>query len=77
MWFVFDYWKKFGFYDLVNFLLLFIYIIFVIGFFVMFGVFKYFVVLEKLWKERGVEGLFVYDLVEINGNDVVFSYGEN
>lgn len=40
---------------------------------VMFGVHKYSVKLDNLRRQRGVEGLFQHDLVEVNGNKAVFT----
>ena len=40
---------------------------------VMFGVQKYSAKLDDLRRQRGVEGLFQHDLVEINGNEAVFA----
>ncbi|KAK4645144.1 hypothetical protein QC761_310800 [Podospora bellae-mahoneyi] len=77
MWLALDHWKKSGLYDPANPSSSPIHITFATGLPVMFGVPKYSAVLEKLRKERGVEGLFAHDLVEINGNDAVFSHGEN
>lgn len=43
---------------------------------VMFGVPKYSATLDALRKERGVEGLFQHDLVEINGDKAVFALAD-
>ncbi|KAK5653649.1 hypothetical protein OQA88_8679 [Cercophora sp. LCS_1] len=72
MWLALDYWRKAGLYhpsapsgSAVN-------ITFATGLPVMFGVPKYSAALEKLRQERGVEGLFTHDLVEIDGNTATF-----
>ncbi len=74
MWLALDYWKTAGLYQTpetgaaspVK-------IAFATGLPVMFGVPKYSAALEALRVERGVEGLFAHDLVEIDGNTAVFA----
>jgi sulfide:quinone oxidoreductase len=71
MWMALDHWKGVGLYragDLSSP----VKISFATGLPVMFGVPKYSAKLEELRKERGVEGLFQHDLVEINGDKAVF-----
>jgi NADPH-dependent 2,4-dienoyl-CoA reductase/sulfur reductase-like enzyme len=73
MWLALDYWKKAGLYDPSNALNSRIHINFATGLPTMFGVPKYSDILEKLRKERGVEGLFQHDLVAIDGNTATFA----
>ncbi|KAK7211333.1 hypothetical protein V2G26_018511 [Clonostachys chloroleuca] len=71
MWMALDHWKRAGLYragDLSSP----VKISFATGLPVMFGVPKYSAKLEELRKERGVEGLFQHDLLEINGDKAVF-----
>ncbi|KAL2163787.1 hypothetical protein VTH06DRAFT_5846 [Thermothelomyces fergusii] len=74
MWLALDHWKREGLYrpgaaaDGSP-----IRIAFATGLPVMFGVPKYNAALEALRQERGVEGLFSHDLVEIDGNEAVFA----
>ncbi len=71
MWLALDYWKKAGLYhnagdsSRIN-------ISFATGLPVMFGVPKYNAKLTQLAGERGVEGLFQHDLVEVRGDQAVF-----
>ncbi|EPS36748.1 hypothetical protein H072_9610 [Dactylellina haptotyla CBS 200.50] len=75
MWLALDHWKQLGLYDPENPDKSAIKISFATGLPVMFGVPKYSARLEELRKERGVEGLFQHDLVEINGNTATFAKG--
>ncbi|KAK4096776.1 FAD/NAD(P)-binding domain-containing protein [Parathielavia hyrcaniae] len=77
MWLALDHWKRAGLYNNNNnnnnsnssp-----IQIAFATGLPVMFGVPKYSAALEALRQERGVEGLFGHDLVEIDGDTAVFA----
>jgi sulfide:quinone oxidoreductase len=72
MWLALDHWKRAGLYQgqaadsPVK-------VTFATGLPVMFGVPKYNAALEALRQERGVEGLFGHDLVEVDGNTAVFN----
>jgi len=73
MWLASDHWQRAGFYkhndppsSPIN-------ICFATGLPVMFGVPKYSATLEALRQERGIEGLFQHDLIEINGNTAIFA----
>lgn len=76
MWLALDHWKRAGLYkpgsddSPVK-------ITFATGLPVMFGVPKYSAALEALRQERGVEGLFAHDLVEVDGQTAVFKAGDN
>ncbi|KAK1830937.1 putative Sulfide:quinone oxidoreductase mitochondrial precursor [Podospora conica] len=72
MWLALDRWRKAGLYTPANPGSSPISITFATGLPTMFGVPKYSAVLEKLRQERGVEGLFGHDLVEINGDKATF-----
>ncbi|KAI6300352.1 hypothetical protein MCOR33_003926 [Pyricularia grisea] len=77
MWMALDHWKRAGLYDASNPSASPINISFATGLPVMFGVPKYAATLERLRKERGVEGLFQHDLVEVNsGNVATFALPE-
>ncbi|EKJ71374.1 hypothetical protein FPSE_08477 [Fusarium pseudograminearum CS3096] len=73
MWLALDHWKQTGLYDPKNPSASPIKISFATGLPVMFGVPKYSAALEQLRQERGVEGLFQHDLVEINGDKAIFA----
>lgn len=74
MWLALDHWKRAGLYQAdANSP---IKIAFATGLPVMFGVPKYSAALEALRVERGVEGLFTHDLVEIDGNTAIFARPE-
>jgi NADPH-dependent 2,4-dienoyl-CoA reductase/sulfur reductase-like enzyme len=73
MWLALDYWKRAGLYDSSNPSDSSIKITFATGLPVMFGVPKYSEKLEELRKERGVEGLFLHDLIAIDGNMATFA----
>ncbi len=75
MWLALDHWKRAGLYQPTDSSA--IKIAFATGLPVMFGVPKYSAALESLRQERGVEGLFGHDLVEIQGNNAIFAQGEN
>lgn len=71
MWLALDHWKRAGRYSsgddsAIN-------ITFATGLPAMFGVPKYSAKLEELRVERGVEGLFQHDLVEVSGNTAIFA----
>ncbi|KAK0121760.1 hypothetical protein ONS95_010046 [Cadophora gregata] len=72
MWLALDHWKNAGLYrsgasdSPIN-------ITFATGLPTMFGVPKYSAELEKMRVERGVEGLFEHDLVEVEGNTATFA----
>lgn len=72
MWLALDHWRKGGLYTPANPGSSPIGITFATGMPTMFGVPKYNAVLEKLRQERGVEGLFSHDLVEVNGDKATF-----
>lgn len=76
MWMALDHWKKAGLYNPTNPSSGAIQIAFATALPVMFGVPKYAERLEELRKERGVEGLFGHDLVEVNGTKAVFAKGD-
>lgn len=71
MWMALDHWKRAGLYN--NTASSPIKIKFATGLPVMFGVPKYSAKLDQLRKERGVEGLFQHDLLEINGSSATFA----
>jgi NADPH-dependent 2,4-dienoyl-CoA reductase/sulfur reductase-like enzyme len=73
MWLALDYWKRAGLYDVNNPSRSAINITFATGLPTMFGVPKYNAELEKLRKERSVEGLFQHDLIAIDGNKATFT----
>lgn len=72
MWLALDHWRKAGLYTPASPGSSPINITFATGMPTMFGVPKYNAVLEKLRQERGVEGLFSHDLIEINGDKATF-----
>lgn len=72
MWLALDHWRKAGLYTPANPGSSPIGTTFATGMPTMFGVPKYNAVLEKLRQERGVEGLFSHDLVEVNGDKATF-----
>jgi sulfide:quinone oxidoreductase len=72
MWLALDHWKRAGLYK-ANDDTSPVKVAFATGLPVMFGVPKYSAALEALRKERGVEGLFGHDLVEVDGNTAVFA----
>ncbi len=75
MWLALDHWKRAGLYkagDASSD----ISITFATATPAMFGVPKYSAALEALRQERGVEGLFQHDLVEINGDKAVFALAD-
>ncbi|KAK4040439.1 hypothetical protein C8A01DRAFT_15690 [Parachaetomium inaequale] len=72
MWLALDHWKRAGLYNAQNDSSA-VKIAFATGLPVMFGVPKYSAALEALRQERGVEGLFAHDLVEVDGNTAVFA----
>ena len=74
MWLALDHWKRAGLYDPRNPVGSEINITFATGLASMFGVPKYASKLEELRKERGVEGLFLHDLVAIDGNKAIFAH---
>ncbi|KAK4108262.1 FAD/NAD(P)-binding domain-containing protein [Canariomyces notabilis] len=74
MWLALDHWKRAGFYKNTGSSP--IEITFATGLPVMFGVPKYSAALEALRQERGVEGLFAHDLVEVDGDKAVFAAGD-
>ncbi|KAK3402378.1 hypothetical protein B0T20DRAFT_137986 [Sordaria brevicollis] len=76
MWMALDHWKRAGLYNTSNPGEGAIKIAFATALPTMFGVPKYAARLEELRKERGVEGLFSHDLVEVNGDKAVFQHGE-
>lgn len=71
MWLALDHWKRAGRYTSSDDSA--IKIAFATGLPAMFGVPKYSAKLEELRVERGVEGLFQHDLVEVNGNTATFA----
>ena len=73
MWLALDHWKRAGLYNPAQPDSSPIKIAFATGLPVMFGVPKYSAALEALRQERGVEGLFAHDLVEVDGNTAVFA----
>lgn len=73
MWLALDHWKRAGLYQAQQPDSSDIKIAFATGLPVMFGVPKYSAALEALRQERGVEGLFAHDLVEVDGNEAVFA----
>ncbi|KAL2126524.1 hypothetical protein VTI74DRAFT_757 [Chaetomium olivicolor] len=73
MWLALDHWKKAGLYQPGSPDSSPVRIAFATGLGMMFGVPKYSAALEKLRQERGVEGLFQHDLVEVDGNNAVFA----
>jgi sulfide:quinone oxidoreductase len=75
MWLALDHWKRAGLYQAGSDSSP-IRIAFATGLPAMFGVPKYSAALEVLRQERGVEGLFSHDLVEIDGNEAVFARGD-
>ncbi|KAK0631572.1 hypothetical protein B0T14DRAFT_416292 [Immersiella caudata] len=76
MWLALDLWRRQGVYNPADVKASPVKIAFATGLPVMFGVPKYSAKLEELRKERGVEGLFGHDLVEVNGDKAVFKVGE-
>ncbi|KAJ4148014.1 hypothetical protein LMH87_002503 [Akanthomyces muscarius] len=75
MWLALDHWKRAGLYkagDASSD----ISITYATAIPAMFGVPKYSAALEALRQERGVEGLFQHDLVEINGDKAVFALSD-
>jgi sulfide:quinone oxidoreductase len=73
MWLALDHWKRAGLYNAHQSDSSAVKIAFATGLPVMFGVPKYSAALEALRQERGVEGLFAHDLVEVDGNTAVFA----
>ncbi|KAL8302870.1 hypothetical protein RB597_005445 [Gaeumannomyces tritici] len=73
MWLALDHWKRAGLYNPADPASSPISITFATGLPSMFGVPKYSAALEKLRVERGVEGLFQHDLVEVNGTTATFA----
>ncbi|KAE8154868.1 hypothetical protein BDV25DRAFT_82976 [Aspergillus avenaceus] len=73
MWLALDHWKRAGLYNPSNPSSSLINISFATALPAMFGIPKYSATLEKLRQERGVEGLFQHDLVEVNGNTATFA----
>jgi len=73
MWLALDHWKRAGLYNPSDISNSPIQISFATGLPVMFGVPKYSVELDKLRKERAVEGLFQHDLIAIDGNKATFA----
>ncbi|KAK4149164.1 hypothetical protein C8A00DRAFT_38240 [Chaetomidium leptoderma] len=77
MWLALDHWKRAGLYQPTardsSSSSSPVQIAFATGLPVMFGVPKYSAALEALRVERGVEGLFGHDLVEVDGNTAVFA----
>jgi NADPH-dependent 2,4-dienoyl-CoA reductase/sulfur reductase-like enzyme len=73
MWLALDHWKRAGLYDPSDASSSGIKISFATGLPTMFGVPKYSATLEKLRKERSVEGLFQHDLVAIDGKTATFA----
>lgn len=69
MWLALDHWKRQGVYDPANMKESPVKITFATGTPTMFGVKKYSDKLDELRVERGVEGLFGHDLVEVAGGD--------
>lgn len=76
LWLALDHWKRAGRYNPTNPESSDIQISFATGLPVMFGVKKYSEKLNQLREERGVEGLFQHDLVEINGDEAVFALAD-
>ncbi|KAL2256382.1 hypothetical protein VTK26DRAFT_1755 [Humicola hyalothermophila] len=72
MWLALDHWKRAGLYQPGSADSSPIKVAFATGLPVMFGVPKYSAALEALRQERGVEGLFAHDLVEVDGQTAVF-----
>lgn len=72
MWLALDHWKRAGLYKAHDDASP-VKVAFATGLPVMFGVPKYSAALEALRQERGVEGLFGHDLVEVDGNTAVFA----
>ncbi|KAF2169430.1 hypothetical protein M409DRAFT_36161 [Zasmidium cellare ATCC 36951] len=72
MWLALDKWQKSGLYNVRNSNSS-TKISFATALPVMFGVPKYSKALDKLRKERGVQGLFEHDLVSIEGNTAIFA----
>ncbi|KAK3302927.1 uncharacterized protein B0T15DRAFT_259256 [Chaetomium strumarium] len=72
MWLALDHWKRAGLYQAKSESSA-VKIAFATGLPAMFGVPKYSAALEALRQERGVEGLFTHDLVEVDGNTAVFA----
>ncbi|EAW11100.1 NAD(P)/FAD-dependent oxidoreductase [Aspergillus clavatus NRRL 1] len=77
MWLALDHWKRAGLYNPSNSSSGPIQISFATALPGMFGVPKYNAKLEEFRKERGVEGLFQHDLVEINGQTAIFKRLDN
>ncbi|KAG7128326.1 Sulfide:quinone oxidoreductase like protein [Verticillium longisporum] len=73
MWLALDHWKQVGLYDPSNPASSAIKISFASGLGGMFAVPKYAAALEALRQERNVEGLFLHDLVAIDGNTATFA----
>lgn len=73
MWLASDQWRRSGLYNYNEPSSSPINVTFATGLPVMFGVPKYNATLEELRKERGIEGLFQHDLIEINGDTAVFA----
>lgn len=76
LWLALDHWKKAGLYNPANPGSSEIQISFATGLPVMFGVAKYSEKLNQLREERGVEGLFQHDLVEIDGDNATFALAD-
>ncbi|KAL2139666.1 hypothetical protein VTI28DRAFT_4866 [Corynascus sepedonium] len=76
LWLALDHWKRAGLYQPGGDAASPIRIAFATGLPAMFGVPKYSAALETLRQERGVEGLFAHDLVEVDGNTAVFALPE-
>lgn len=75
MWLALDHWKREGLYKAGDASSA-IQITFATALPAMFGVPKYSAALEALRQERGVEGLFQHDLVEINGDKAIFALSD-
>ncbi|EGX94900.1 pyridine nucleotide-disulfide oxidoreductase, putative [Cordyceps militaris CM01] len=73
MWLALDHWRRAGRYSAGDTAASDIRIAFATALPAMFGVPKYSAALEALRRERGVEGLFQHDLVEVNGDRAVFA----
>ncbi|KAI4599438.1 hypothetical protein KJ359_001880 [Pestalotiopsis sp. 9143b] len=73
MWLALDHWKRQRLYESANPETSPVQIQFATAMPGMFGVPKYSAALEKLRKERGVDGLFQHDLISIDGNKATFA----
>lgn len=76
MWLALDHWKRAGLYKAGDAAGSAVSITFATALPAMFGVPKYSAALEALRQERGVEGLFQHDLVEIDGDKAVFALAD-